>query len=165
MIRQVLAGKAQASRGEAPPWATMALLFAADRLDHVEAEVAPVVGDGGIVISDRYDASSLAYQSVTSDGDDGAIEWIRSLNRHAMRPDLTVVLDVGPERAAARRQARGQAVELYERTEIQRALAVFYRELPRHMPADRIAVIDGEQSIDEVTEYIVALLLPLIEGP
>lgn len=165
MIRQVLSGRIVLPGRQAPGWATMALLFAADRLDHVDAEIAPYVADGGIVISDRYDASSLAYQSVTSGGDDGAIDWIRSLNRYAMRPDLTVVLDVGSERAAERRSARGQAAELYERNEVQQALAIFYRNLPSHMPTDRIVVLDGAGSIDEVTERILAVLMPLIEAP
>jgi dTMP kinase len=44
----------------------MALLFAADRLDHVASEVEPLLRDGYVVISDRYDLSSLAYQSITA---------------------------------------------------------------------------------------------------
>jgi dTMP kinase len=165
MIRQMLTGRIVVPDGKAPGWATMALLFAADRLDHVDAEIAPLVAEGAIVISDRYDASSLAYQSVTSGGDPDALEWIRTLNRHALRPDLTVVLDVGCERAAERRSSRGQPVELYEQSEVQRALEVFYRNLPSHMPTDRTLVIDGSGSIDEVTERLLAILVPIIEAP
>ena len=63
-IRQILAGRVVGAGGRAPGWATMALLFAADRADHIDAEIEPFLSTGGTVISDRYDASSLAYQSV-----------------------------------------------------------------------------------------------------
>ena len=97
MVRQILTGRIVAPGG-APGWATMALLFAADRMDHVESEIEPILAEGGIVISDRYDASSLAYQSVSSGrGGEQAVDWIRQLNRHALRPDLTIVLDVSAE--------------------------------------------------------------------
>jgi dTMP kinase len=129
----------------------MALLFAADRTDHVESEIEPFLAEGGTVLSDRYDASSLAYQSAMSGSESAAaVAWIRELNRHARRPDLVVVLDVPSEVAAARRKARGEAPQLYEQNEFQRALANFYRELPRHMPGDRVVVIDGAGDVETV---------------
>ncbi|MCL2723411.1 MAG: dTMP kinase [Polyangiaceae bacterium] len=150
-IRQVLTGRVVAPGGRAPAWTTMALLFAADRMDHVESEIEPVLSQGGVVVSDRYDASSLAYQSISSDrAEDTALDWIRQLNRHALRPALTIVLDVPAEVAAARRHARGEPAQLYEENDAQRMLAAFYRDLPRHMPTDSIVVIDGSGSIEDV---------------
>jgi dTMP kinase len=155
MIRQMLTGRIVVPGGRAPGWASMALLFAADRMDHVESEIEPMLTEGGVVLSDRYDASSLAYQSVSSGNEaSAAVEWIRSLNRYARRPDLTIVLDVSPEIAAERRAARGEAAQLYEQSEVQRALAVFYRDLAKHMPDDRIVLVDGDGSIDAVHERI-----------
>lgn len=151
LVRQVLTGRIVAPEGRAPNWATMALLFAADRMDHVESEIEPCLATGGIVISDRYDASSLAYQSVSSGrGGPQAVDWIRQLNRHALRPHLTVVLDLPSDLAAARRLVRGEPAQLYEQNEVQRALAAFYRDLAKHMPDDKIVVIDGTGTIDEV---------------
>ena len=151
----MVTGRIVGPEGSAPGWATMALLCAADRMDHVESEIEPFLALGGVIVSDRYDASSLAYQSVSSGrGGDHAVEWIRSLNRHAMRPDLTVVLDLPPEVAANRRAARGEAAQLYEQNEVQRALAVFYRDLAKHMPDDRIVVVDGSGTVDEVHRRI-----------
>jgi dTMP kinase len=155
MIRQMLTGRIVVPGGRAPGWASMALLFAADRMDHVESEIEPILAEGGVVLSDRYDASSLAYQSVSSGNEaSSAVEWIRSLNRYARRPDLTIVLDVAPDVAAQRRAARGEAAQLYEQNEIQRALAVFYRDLAKHLPNDRIVLVDGHGAIDEVHERI-----------
>jgi dTMP kinase len=151
LVRQVLTGRIIVPGGRAPGWATMALLFAADRMDHVESEIEPFVSAGGVIVSDRYDASSLAYQSVSSGTEArDAVEWIRSLNRYVRRPDLTMVLDIQPEEAAERRLRRGEAAQLYEQNEVQRALSVFYRDLAKHMPQDRIVVIDGSGSIDDV---------------
>jgi dTMP kinase len=155
LVRQVLTGRIVAPEGRAPGWATMALLFAADRMDHVESEIEPFLAKGGVIISDRYDASSLAYQSVSSgSGGDQAVEWIRSLNVQAMRPDLTIVLDLGADLAAERRGSRGEAAQLYEQNEVQHALAVFYRELAKHMPDDRIVVVDAAGTVDEVHRRI-----------
>jgi dTMP kinase len=155
LVRQVLSGRIVVPGGKSPGWATMALLFAADRMDHVQSEIAPFIARGGVVLSDRYDASSLAYQSVSS----GAaatetVEWIRSLNRHALRPSLTIVLDVSPEVAAARRVRRGEAAQLYERDEMQRELATFYRGLAKHIPGDRVVVVDGDAAVDAVHERV-----------
>ena len=158
MVRQVLTGRIVVPGGRAPNWATMALLFAADRMDHIEAEIEPWVADGGIVVSDRYDASSLAYQSVSSgSGGDDAVEWIRALNRFCKRPDLTIVLDVSPDEGARRRESRGEAAQLYEQNEVQRALAAFYRDLAKHQPNDRIVLVDAGGTIPEVHERIVAV--------
>jgi len=157
LVRQVLTGRTVIPGGRAPGWTTMALLFAADRMDHVESEIEPFLAQGGVVISDRYDASSLAYQSVSSGrGGDKAVEWIRELNKHAQRPDLTIVLDLPSDLAAVRREVRGEAAQLYEQNEVQRALAEFYRDLARHMPNDRVVIVDGKGTIDEVHARIYA---------
>jgi dTMP kinase len=157
LVRQVLTGRVIIPGGRAPNWATMALLFAADRMDHVEAEIEPWVATGGIMLSDRYDASSLAYQSVSSgSGGSDAVEWIRTLNRFCARPDLTIVLDVTSEEAERRRGQRGEAAQLYEQNEVQRALAAFYKDLARHMPKDRVVVIDASGTVEEVHERVWA---------
>ncbi len=156
LVRQVLTGRIVLPGGRAPGWATMALLFAADRMDHVESEIEPFLASGGVVLSDRYDASSLAYQSVSSGrGGEATIEWIREINHLALRPDLTIVLDVPPDVGAARREARGEAAQLYEQNEVQRALAAFYKELPRHMPKDKIVLVDAIGSIDDVERRVI----------
>ncbi len=166
MVRQVLTGRIVVPGGRAPGWATMALLFAADRLDHVESEIEPMISAGGVVLSDRYDASSLAYQSVTSGTDGvGALQWIRTINRHARRPDLTIVLDVSPTVGAVRRETRGEAAQLYEQNEVQRALADFYKGLQTHQPDDNVVVVDGSKSIEEVHELVYATVKQLAEAP
>ena len=165
LVRQVLTGRIVVPGGRAPDWTTMALLFAADRLDHVESEIAPFVAEGGVILSDRYDASSLAYQSIVSGQEgDGAVEWIRSLNKHARRPDLTIVLDLSAELAAERRARRGEAAQLYEQNEVQRALVAFYKDLAKHMPDDRIVLVNATGTRAEVHERIYAAYAQTFAG-
>jgi dTMP kinase len=156
-IRQILShrydvpGRASLSFG----WATMALLFAADRLDHLDAEILPHLRAGELVLSDRYDLSSLAYQSATaepspSEGRDDPVAWIRAVNRQARRPDLTLVLDVDPDIAAQRRKIRGGKAELYEKLELQRRLARLYAEAEQLVPGDRLVHVDANQPLPQV---------------
>lgn len=160
LIRLALAGRLVVPGthgGHAPSWATMAMLFAADRLDHLETEIVPNLRDGVTVISDRYDASSVAYQSMTSglELDASVIDWIRTLNRRARRPDLTVVLDVTVANAAKRRRERQGQVEIYDDDELQASLARFYAEIDGHFPDDRIVHVDANRPLSEVGESVV----------
>ena len=63
LVRQVLTGRIVVPGGRAPGWATMALLFAADRIDDVESEIEPFVSQGGVVVSDRYDVERVVSSS------------------------------------------------------------------------------------------------------
>ena len=145
----------------APSWQTMALLFAADRLDHLDAEILPQLRDGACVISDRYDLSSLAYQSAIAD-DDQAVSFIRAVNGHARRPDLTIVLHVSSTIAGERRRSRGGRAELYEHDELQTRLAEAYRQTDRLVPGDTVLHVDGGRPVDVVeadVHHAVASLL------
>jgi dTMP kinase len=164
LVRQVLAGRVVVPGlhgGHAPRWDTMALLFAADRLDHLEAEVIPNLIDGVTVLTDRYDHSSIAYQSLLAGGAVSEVEWVRAINGRARRPDLTVVLDVSPEVAAERRQKRGRVRDLYEEDELQAKLAAMYRDLDRFFPDDRIVHVDGDRDEDAVASDVLRLVRAL----
>ncbi len=142
----------------------MALLFAADRLDHVAHQIEPHLRDGAVVICDRYDLSSIAYQTATARTEDSkAFEtWVRELNRYAPRPDATIVLDVSPEEAERRRQERLGALELYEETELQRELAALYARAETLVPGDRVMRVDGNRPLEEVSQAVQEALADVI---
>lgn len=169
-IRQVL--KHRLTLPAANQAQVMALLFAADRLDHVAAEITPLLEDGYIVLSDRYDLSSLAYQATTAQEEaevspgpmssSSMLRWIRELNRHARRPDVTVVLDVTPEVAAHRRKGRGGALELYDDADLQARLASAYRRAEELVPGDRVVHLDGDGEVEDIARAIAAELDPIV---
>jgi len=141
---------------------TLALLFAADRLDHLDSFVLPALAEGAIVVSDRYDLSSFVYQSATSDSGAEALPWLRSLNRAARRPELTIVLDVPFEVAKARRKSRGGAEELFDADALQRRLAAAYARAEELVPGDRLIHLSGVGEPDEVTARLVDAVAPLV---
>ena len=159
LIRQILTGRVvvPGHHGAHPPgWAMMATLFAADRLDHLEAEIVPNLMDGVSIVSDRYDYSSVAYQTVSSGAGPDAARWVRELNRKARRPDLTLILDVDPQVAASRRGQRPGTPELYETDAMQIELAAFYSTIDALFPDDRIRHIDANRDIEQVADAIWA---------
>ncbi len=157
MIRQILSGRLVVPGISGPrpsSWSTMALLFAADRLDHVEATITPNLMDGVTVISDRYVHSSVAYQSVTGGGDADTIAWVRAINQHARRPDLTIVLDVEPAEAERRRAARSVTREIYDDAELQAQLGAFYRAIDEHFPDERLVHVDATRPVEDVARDV-----------
>ena len=155
LLREILAGR------HAPTDATtLSLLFAADRADHVQREVAPALTAGAVVVSDRWVHSSLAYQGA---GEERA--WIAELNKRARRPDLTLFLRVAPEVAADRRAASRDVEELFDALAIQRGVARGYDEVMAELGAtDRIEILDGEEGVDRVAERCLELTLALMRS-
>lgn len=153
LIREMLTGGHALPGGATIDQATFSLLFAADRVDHLQREVEPALAAGTVVISDRWYHSSLAYQ-----GTGAARAWIRTLNQRARKPDLTIFLRVRAEVAAERRVAAGRAQELFEDLAMQTRVAAGYDEVLTELAAEgeAIAVLDGERALDEVTAAIVA---------
>lgn len=158
LIREALAHRLRDPGGDAVAldWVTLALLFAADRADHVHRTVLPELRRGRWVVSDRYDLSSLAYQSVTSGSAADVLPWIAALNSKVPRPDLTIVVDVTAATAARRRHARGTDAELFEVPQIQERLAAVYRDAGTLVPGDRVVHVDGEQDIERVAADVWA---------
>lgn len=154
-VGQLLRRALSKQEGAPSDWKTLALLFAADRTDHLEREIEPALRAGAVVICDRYDLSSLSYQfASSSNGDASVLAWIRELNGCARRPDCTFVLDVRPEVAAERRRQRGQTEELFEREALQARLAELYLRAEQLVPRDRVVHLDGNESLQKVRQSL-----------
>lgn len=152
LVRRVLKGAVAGGGGRPLDQRALALLFAADRLDHVAGEVAPRLAAGVDVVSDRYALSSLAYQSAAT----GDLGWVEALNREAPAPDLTIFLEVRPAVALRRRFAASAEPEIYEVPAFQRRVAAAYRRALRRLRArrERVAVVDGEANVAAVAEAV-----------
>ncbi len=156
LLRQVLQKRVTGGRGGGFDPHALALLFAADRLDHVAAEVAPRLAEGDDVVSDRYTLSSLAYQALTT----GDLAWVEAINGRAAAPDLTIFLRVRPGMALGRRQAAATEPELYEVAAFQRRVARSYEKAIALLQGrgQRVEVLDGEQPVEAVAGQVAALV-------
>lgn len=146
LLRQILSGNLPVPDNDA-----IALLFAADRIDHLDREVHPALKAGSHVVSDRYYHSSFTYQSLQGD-----LEWIRELNSRARAPDVTFILDLPADLAAQRRRRERSTEELYEQDATQQKLEAAYRRLPSWMQDELIVLIDGSKGIQAVHQAITA---------
>jgi len=128
----------------------VALLFAADRLDHLDAVIRPALAKGWWVISDRYVDSSLAYQSIYMD-----LEWVRAVNKHAPRAARTFFIEVPPAVAMARIQAGRADRDHFETRQRLQQVAARYQEIYRDAPPDLVR-LDGTLPVDELTGEITS---------
>jgi dTMP kinase len=146
LLRQILSGELPAPDNDA-----IALLFAADRIDHLDREIQPALAAGSHVVSDRYYHSSFTYQSLQGD-----LEWIRELNSRARAPDVTYILDLPADLAARRRRQERSTEELYEQDATQQKLEAAYRRMPSWMQDELIVLVDGSREIQAVHQAITA---------
>ena len=148
LLREILAGSHAPTDA-----ATLSLLFAADRADHLQREVEPALAAGNVVVSDRWYHSSLAYQGTGEDR-----RWIRELNRRARVPYLTVLLDVPGAVAAERRRAAGRSEELFDDRALQERVAAGYRDVVAWLSGEEpIEVLDGARPADDIAADLLRL--------
>jgi dTMP kinase len=126
------------------PTTIEALLFAADRIEHVQNIVVPALEEGKIVISDRYVYSSLAYQGST--GLD--LNWIETINANAQKPDLSIFIDVAPEVVLDRLKRKKSVME-----NLQTQLRV-YEIYQTYVARGELRRVDGAKVKTEVLDAL-----------
>jgi dTMP kinase len=131
----------------------IALAFAADRMVHLEEEVVPRLENGDTVVCDRYYHSSLVYQPVLG----ADFDWVRELNREALIPDKTVVLDVSADVGMSRVDERGPDGNIFENLSFQEKVVVRYRELESRLDED-VSVVDATGTREEVFSSLLDIV-------
>ena len=138
---------------------TEALLYAADKAEHVDHVVLPALERGEVVITDRYVDSTLAYQGAGRTLDVAEVEAVARWATHDLRPHLTVVLDLAPEAGLGRFDERdrieGQSLEFHER------VRQGFLDLAAADP-DHYVVLDARAPSEEIAAAIqerISLLL------
>lgn len=138
---------------------TEALLYAADRAEHVATVVRPALERGAVVITDRYVDSSLAYQGAGRSLDVADVEWISRWATDDLRPHLTVVLDLAPREGFGRFEERdrieGESVEFHTRVR-----EAFLRMA--HADPEHYLVLDARAPIEEIHAAIRSRLGDLL---
>lgn len=134
------------------------LLYAAARAQHTEEKIIPAVRDGKLVICDRYSDSTLAYQSYARGLDRGECLAADEIARRGVKPDLTVFLDLSPERGFARKGGadKGDRLER-EKIDFHERVYAGFRAIAESDP-DRVVAVDASKSKEEVLAAVVSLL-------
>jgi dTMP kinase len=136
------------------PRVVEAVLFAVDRIEHLEKDVKPALREGKIVVSDRCVYSSLAYQG--SAGLD--LEWIEEINRYALAPDFSIYIDVAPD-VVVKRIRRKKSV--MERLETQKKVQKVYMKF---VDNGKLVPIDGNRRKLEVEKSILDTVLDFLKA-
>ncbi|GEP33476.1 hypothetical protein NSZ01_12440 [Nocardioides szechwanensis] len=138
---------------------TEALLYAADKAEHVDTVVQPALDRGAVVITDRYVDSALAYQGA---GRTLAVEEVAPVMRwatHGLRPHLTVVLDLEPTAGLGRFEGRdrieGESLEFHQR--VREAFVRMAGADPEHY-----VVLDARDGVDDIAAAIRERVTPLL---
>jgi len=138
---------------------TEALLYAADKAEHVDHVVLPALDRGEVVITDRYVDSTLAYQGAGRTLDVAEVEAVARWATGDLRPHLTVVLDLAPEaglgRFAERDRIEGQSLEFHQR------VRQGFLDLAAADPAHYL-VLDARAAIEEIAAAIQQRVAPLL---
>lgn len=143
-----------------------ALLFAAARSDHVERVIRPALVAGKWVICDRFLDSSRAYQGGGGGLEDADILALHDIGSRGLLPDLTLLLEVSPEVAAARLAARDPdgADRIGGReTAYHARVATAFARLAEAEPK-RFARIDSDGTREVIHERVMAALAPLLQA-
>ena len=147
-IRALLADPAL----ELDPFAEL-LLFLAARADLTARVIRPALEAGRHVVADRFADSSVAYQGEGRGLGASEVITLTDNATDGLWPDLTILLRVDPEAGLAR--AEGNDRFESEGLELQRAVATAYEEIAK-IASDRVVVIDGDGSVEEVHERVMS---------
>ena len=158
LIRRMLSGELQSDQR------ILACLFAADRTDHLINQnngIENKINSGALVLCDRYYFSSYAYHARDMD-----MEWLISLNlpnAELMRPDLTIFIDVAPEKCFDRIQSSRHAVEIFEQLHILKQVREnYFKAFDILKDQEEIIIIDGNENVENVSRNILQKLENLL---
>ena len=146
--------------GEAPVDRAEALLMAAARAQHVDLVVAPALAAGRDVVSDRYVASSIAYQGHGRGLGAGSVAEVNEFATGGLAPDLVVLIEVAaPVAGSQLGEDREGELDRIEQAgdDLQGVVADAYRAMAIADP-DRWVIIDGDGTVDEVAARVAAMV-------
>jgi dTMP kinase len=144
----------QRKSGRRLPAETEALLYTADRYEHLRNIVEPALKKGQIVLSNRYFYSTLAYQGAM--GVD--LDWIREMNRFAPKPDAAILLDILPEFSLQRLKRRKTVFEQLENLRKVREIYV------RLVKGGELVRVDADRPKRVVQAELLALVQELLKS-
>ena len=134
---------------------TAALLFSADRYEHVEKKIKPALKSGRWVISDRFADSTIAYQGGGGQVDMELLRYLANVSTAGLEPDLTILLDLEVEK----RTKRNPKFDYYDRGNMDFDVEVLekFKQLAKENPT-RFVIIEADQDIQVIATQIFSLV-------
>jgi dTMP kinase len=148
-IKLILKGKLKV------PVEVEALLFAADRGQHVSGLILPATRAGKIVINERYLYSSLAYQSARGMPE----EFLMKINSYVPKPDLAVLIDLPATAALGRIKPSRKLDEFEKDLKLQENVRRNYLRLARRYG---LKIVDGVRSLEDVQTELRELVSAML---
>lgn len=139
---------------------TEALLYAADKAEHVDEVVLPALAEGRVVLTDRYVDSTLAYQGAGRALDIAELEHIARWATSSLRPHLTVVLDIDPLIGHTRFEGADRIES--EPLEFHQRVRAHFLELAAADP-DHYLVVGGDGTPEEIHKSIRSAVEPWLK--
>lgn len=146
--------------GDKDKWSPLSetLLILADRAAHLERIIRPALAEGKYVVCDRFFDSTKAYQGVAGGLGLDVINNLQQPVLGTTLPDVTLLLDIDPEKGLRRAQERGGELRFESKTlAYHRTLRNAFLDFAAQEP-DRIFVIDADRDVEAVSADILAVL-------
>jgi dTMP kinase len=140
-----------------------ALLYAADRAEHISSVIRPALERGAIVITDRYVDSTLAYQGAGRAQDSKGIIGLNEWATEGLTPDLTVLLDIPAHDGLGRSDTPADRMES-ENEEFHDRVRRRFLELAAQAP-ERYLVVDATEEVEDITRAVQQRVRPLLPDP
>jgi len=145
--------------GESPTPRAELLLYQAIRAQHVDQKIRPALEKKQWVLTDRFSASSVAFQAGGRSISENDVVWLNQFSTNDLQPDLTVLLDLSVEKSEARRQQREHStgiqsdrIENEKREFHQRVRDSFLRQAKQQ--AQSWLVLDAEKPTEELFQLV-----------
>jgi dTMP kinase len=145
------------------------LLFCADRVQHIEAVIMPALASGKIVVLDRFEDSTRAYQGAQGIPEN-TLSAMRQLVLKGLAPDLTLLFDADPEMALQRVSGRNIAAAGFQETRFDDEKLDFHKrvgeaflKIATHEP-ERVCVIDADGTPESIFVHVWHVVKPRLEA-
>jgi dTMP kinase len=143
---------------------TELLLFEADRRQHIEERIEPSLREGSIVLCDRFNTATLAYQGYGLEMDIDLVNQVDNAATGGLEPDLIILLDIDVVEGL-KRAVKENAPDRMEkrRVEFHRKVRKGYLEMASKAP-EKFRVVDASQSVDDTYRYIRQYVYEIVKG-
>ncbi len=146
------------------------LLFYADRAQHLELVIRPALAEGKVVLLDRFEDSTRAYQGASGVAE-ASLDRLNDLVLRGLKPNLTVMLDMDPEVSLQRVEVRNLSMGAeFAETRFDEAELEFHRRVRNRFLAiaqnhpNRVALIPARDPVDQVEAVIWGRVAPLLRS-